>query len=44
VLGLVIVLSAGLYLSIFIALLTPETVFEGPARLRMADLLRDRGK
>lgn len=42
-LGLAIVLSAGLYVSIFIAMLTPETVFERPTRLRMADLLQRRG-
>lgn len=37
------VVFAGLYVAIFIAMLTPETVWERPARLRMADLLASRG-
>jgi hypothetical protein len=36
-------LFAGLYVALFIGMLMPETVWERPARLRMADLLARRG-
>lgn len=37
VLVIATLLFAGLYVAMFIAMLTPETIWERPARLRMAD-------
>jgi hypothetical protein len=36
-------LFVGLYVAIFLAMLTPETIWERPARLALADRLRSRG-
>jgi hypothetical protein len=36
-------LFVGLYVALFLAMLTPETIWERPARLALADRLRDRG-
>jgi hypothetical protein len=36
-------LFAGLYVAIFLAMRTPETIWERPARLALADRLRRRG-
>jgi len=41
--GVAIVVCFGLYAFLFLATLTPETIYDRPARLRMADLLRSRG-
>jgi hypothetical protein len=36
-------LFVGLYVALFLAMLTPETIWERPARLALADRLRHRG-
>jgi hypothetical protein len=36
-------LFVGLYVAIFLAMLTPETIWDRPARLALADRLRRRG-
>ncbi|HEY3608231.1 MAG TPA: hypothetical protein VGL06_12065 [Pseudonocardiaceae bacterium] len=43
VLVLATLVFVGLYVALFLAMLMPETIWERPARLALADRLRDRG-